>query len=259
MIRRAPDIPTPKQGAFHEAEAEEISLDILYEDDELMVINKAAGMVVHPAPGHYTGTLVSAVLHHLGIAGVTGDMRPGIVHRLDKGTTGVMVVTKNEISQRHLCNQFKNRKVGKFYQAIVFGSFKQKSGTINKAIGRDTIHRRKFSSKTRFARDAVTHYEVARQFNGLALVTVRLETGRTHQIRVHLSENHHPVAGDTVYGAKSFHSSIKDETVLAVLEEVQRPLLHAWRLSFLHPESGKKMTFEAPLPEDFRSVLGLLK
>lgn len=258
MIRRAPDIP--------KAEAEEIPLDILYEDDDLMVINKAAGMVVHPAPGHYRGTLVNAVLNHLNNTlsqpppltirggGAEGVLRPGIVHRLDKGTTGVMVVTKNETAQRHLCNQFKNRKVEKVYQAIVFGSFKQKSGTISKAIGRDTIHRRKFSSKTRFARDAITHYTVTKQFTGLALVAVKLETGRTHQIRVHFSENHHPVVGDTVYGAKSFLSSIKDEKIQAVLEGVERPLLHAWRLSFSHPTSGKKVAFEAPVPEDFQFV-----
>lgn len=267
MVRRAPEIP--------KAEAEEIPLDILYEDDSLMVINKAAGMVVHPAPGHYKGTLVSAVLHHL--AGgrqsappeppdvapsdgmnpilVRDNFRPGIVHRLDKGTTGLIIVAKTDVALRTLMSQFKDRKVDKTYQAIVFGSFKQKAGTIDKAIGRDTLHRRKFSSRTRFARNAVTHWEVVRAFTGLSLVKVGLETGRTHQIRVHLSENRHPIAGDTVYGAKSFISSIKKEETAALLEGLTRPMLHAWKISFRHPTSRELMTFEAPLPEDFKSVL----
>jgi len=247
MVRRAPEIP--------KAEAEDLPLDILYEDEDLMVINKAAGMVVHPAPGHFQGTLVSAVLHHLGRAAAEGEDRPGIVHRLDKGTTGVMVVAKNPAVQRQLASQFKDRRVEKFYQALVFGTFKQRRGTIDKAIGRDTIHRRKFSSKTRHARAAVTHYEITRSFENLSLLTVGLETGRTHQIRVHLSESHHPIVGDTVYGAKGFLSSIRDEGLRTALEAVERPLLHAWRLSFLHPRKKEWLSFEAPLPRDFQDVV----
>lgn len=270
MVRRAPEIP--------KAQAEEIPLDILYEDDDLLVINKAAGMVVHPAPGHFTGTLVSAVLHHLagGCQGappeppsaarsdevnsiLTRDsFRPGIVHRLDKGTTGVMIVAKTDIAQRHLMNQFKDRRVEKTYQALVFGAFKQKAGTIDKPIGRDTQHRRKFSSRTRFARHAVTHWQVVRAGEGVTLLKIGLETGRTHQIRVHLSENHHPIVGDTAYGAKSFLSSIKNGELLKQLEALDRPLLHAWKLSFKHPSTGVALSFEAPLPEDFRSVLTLI-
>jgi 23S rRNA pseudouridine1911/1915/1917 synthase len=251
MIRRAPEIP--------KAEAEEIPLDILYEDEDLLVLNKAAGMVVHPAPGHYKGTMVSAILHHLGRRGATGDLRPGIVHRLDKGTTGVMVVAKSELVQRKLAQQFKDRKIEKTYQALVFGAFKQKAGTIDVPIGRDTIHRKKFSSRTKFARSAVTHWKVARAFPGLTLLEIALETGRTHQIRVHLSETRHPIAGDSAYGAKSHISSIKDEAVRETLERLERPLLHAWRLSFRHPSTGAKVEFEAPLPEDFDSVLKSLK
>jgi 23S rRNA pseudouridine1911/1915/1917 synthase len=256
MIRRAPEIP--------KAEAEEIPLDILYEDDDLLVLNKAAGMVVHPAPGHYSGTLVNAILHHLGgpgTSGPAGDARPlraGVVHRLDKGTTGVMVVAKNELVQRKLAQQFKDRKVEKTYQALVFGAFKQKAGTIDVPIGRDTIHRKKFSSRTKFARSAVTHWKVARAFPGLTLLEIALETGRTHQIRVHLSETRHPIVGDSAYGAKSHISSIKDEAVQETLERVERPLLHAWRLSFSHPTTGIRVAFEAPLPDDFRSVIGSL-
>lgn len=257
MVRRAPEIP--------KAEPEEIPLDILYEDEDLMIINKAAGMVVHPAPGNYKGTLVSAILHHLGRPGTSipeGDARPlraGIVHRLDKGTSGIMVVAKNDLAQRRLSQQFKDRKVEKVYQALVFGSFKQKSGTIDLAIGRDTQHRRKFSSRSRHTRSAVTHWEVARAFAGFTLLRIRLETGRTHQIRVHLSETRHPVVGDTTYGAKSYLSSVKDESLRERLEGLGRPMLHAWRLGFRHPTSGEEMSFEAPLPPDLRSVLEFLK
>jgi 23S rRNA pseudouridine1911/1915/1917 synthase len=254
MVRRAPEIP--------KAEAEEIPLDILYEDDDLLVINKAVGMVVHPAPGHYNGTLVNAILHHLGGSpvGATGrsPLRPGIVHRLDKGTSGVMVVAKNDVVQRRLAQQFKDRKVEKIYQALVFGGFKQKAGTIDRAIGRDTVHRRKFSSRTKFARSAVTHWETARSYEGVTLLKIRLETGRTHQIRVHLSEAHHPIVGDAAYGAKSHLSSIKNESVRELLEGLNRPMLHAWRLSFQHPSTGKLLSFEAPLPEDFQAVLKYL-
>ncbi len=266
MVRRAPEIP--------KAEAEEIPLEILYEDDDLMVVNKAAGMVVHPAPGNYKGTLVSAILYHLGISptppltlrggecvpplnvrGGQEGIRPGIVHRLDKGTSGVIVVAKNELMQRKLSQQFKDRKVEKTYQALVFGTFKQKKGTIDLAIGRDTLHRRKFSSKTKHARNAVTHWEVARAFDRLTLLKLGLETGRTHQIRVHLSESHHPIVGDTVYGAKSFLSSLKAESVVDLLTSVDRPLLHAWRLAFHHPKTAEWMSFEAPLPQDFQDVI----
>jgi 23S rRNA pseudouridine1911/1915/1917 synthase len=230
-----------------------------------LVLNKAAGMVVHPAPGHYKGTLVSAVLYHLDRPGTSipeGDARPlraGVVHRLDKGTTGVMVVAKTDAIHRNLSQQFKDRKVEKIYQALVFGTFKQKAGTIDLAIGRDAQHRRKFSSRTRYARDAVTHWEVARSFEKLTQLRIKLETGRTHQIRVHFSESHHPIAGDTVYGAKSYLSSIKDESIHALLEGLERPLLHAWRLSFRHPKTGENLRFEAPLPEDFLSVVECLK
>ncbi len=277
MVRRAPEIP--------KAEPEEIPLTILYEDDSFMVINKPVGMVVHPAPGHYQGTLVSAVLHHLNSSppykGGGGGrsslgplpnpllckereqgLRPGIVHRLDKGTSGVMVVAKTETALRHLAGQFKNRTVEKVYQALVFGAFKQKKGSISLAIGRDSQHRRKFSSKTRYSREAVTEYALKKQWSGegagLSLLELRPKTGRTHQIRVHLSENHHPIVGDTLYGAKSYLSSIKNEELRQVLEQVQRPLLHAESLQIHHPETGKRLEFSAALPEDFQEVLKVI-
>jgi 23S rRNA pseudouridine1911/1915/1917 synthase len=170
-----------------------------------------------------------------------------------------MVVAKTDAAQKSLMRQFKDRKVEKTYQALVFGAFKQKKGTIDVPIGRDTIHRKKFSSRTKFARHAVTHWKVARTFTGLTLLEIALETGRTHQIRVHFSELHHPIVGDTTYGAKSHLSSIKDPAVLEILEQVARPLLHAWKLSFRHPKNEERRTFEAPLPEDFRSVIGSLR
>ncbi len=248
MARRAPELP--------EAGPEDIPLDILYEDRDIIVINKPAGMVAHPAPGNVHGTLVNALLHHVtDLAGIGGELRPGIVHRLDKGTTGVMIVAKNDQAHRELSRQFKQRIVKKVYRALVFGNFPQKKGTIALPIGRDTAHRRKFSSQSRKTREAVTHYEVEKQYENLALLKVGLETGRTHQIRVHLSEKHHPIVGDTLYGARSFISMVKNETLRHRLEELGRPLLHAAELRVLHPASKKEVEFTAPLPKDFQSVL----
>lgn len=266
MVRRAPEIPR--------AEPEAIPLKILFEDEELLVIDKQAGIVVHPAPGHYRGTLVSAVLHHLNNTplppltvrggGREGVLRPGIVHRLDKGTSGIMIIAKTDSAHQNLSNQFKGRKVHKTYMALVFGKFERDSGIISRPIGRDALHRRKFSSKTKHAREAVTRYEVIRKFGtgggkeGLALVKLHPETGRTHQIRVHLSELRHPIVGDTLYGAKSFLSSVEDPVLREALEGVERPLLHALRLEWIHPKTAEKMGFEAPLPEDFQEILDRL-
>jgi 23S rRNA pseudouridine1911/1915/1917 synthase len=248
MIRRAPEIP--------KAEAEAIPLNILYEDEDILVINKEAGMVVHPAPGNARGTIVNAILHHLGVGVVREPpLRPGIVHRLDKGTSGVMVVAKNDSAHKDLSLQFKNRRVEKIYQALVFGKFPHKEGTISRPIGRDATHRRKFSSKTRHAREAVTHFEIIKQYEGTALLRLKPETGRTHQIRVHLSEFHHPIVGDTMYGAKSFLSSIKEERVLELLAAAARPLLHAYELRLTHPRTRERIGFVAPLPTDFKGIL----
>lgn len=251
MRRRAPEIP--------EAVPEEIPLQILHEDSDIIVIDKKAGMVVHPAPGHFNGTLVHALLHHCkDLAGIGGELRPGIVHRLDKGTSGVMVIAKNEMALKDLAKQFKNRTVKKVYQTLAFGLFPKKTGTISSAIGRDSVHRRKFSSKTRRGRDAVTHYEVLKQFEGVAHLKINLETGRTHQIRVHLSENHHPILGDILYGAKSFLSMVKDETLRSELEVLERPLLHAAELKLQHPKTKETMEFKTKLPDDMQKLLGML-
>lgn len=254
MVRRAPEIP--------KAVPEELPLSILYEDKDILAINKAAGMVVHPAPGHFNGTMVNAVLYHVGAQliappqGTGGVLRPGIVHRLDKGTSGVIVVAKNDEAHRHLSRQFKDRVVEKVYQALVFGKFPQRTGLISSPIGRDNLHRRKFSSKTRHAREAETYFTVKKEYAGLTLLELRPKTGRTHQIRVHLSEAHHPIVGDTLYGAKSFLSSVRSELLREKLLQVDRPLLHAAQLKISHPRSGQPLCFEAPLPPDFQSILG---
>ncbi|MBI2981210.1 MAG: RluA family pseudouridine synthase, partial [Deltaproteobacteria bacterium] len=250
--RRSP--PRPNSGP------EEIPLDILYEDEAILVLNKPAGMVVHPAAGNYSGTLVNALLYHfdsmragparLAFAPAKRADRPGIVHRLDKGTSGVMVVAKTDLALRNLMNQFKRREVEKTYLALVFGRFQKKEGMIDFAIGRDLVHRRKFSSKSRFKREAVTHYRVKEEYPGLTLLEVYPKTGRTHQIRVHLSEAGHPIVGDTHYGAKSFLSSVKDEVVRGALEGLIRPFLHAASLKFSHPETRDPLNFSAPLAED---------
>ncbi|QQR80637.1 MAG: RluA family pseudouridine synthase [Deltaproteobacteria bacterium] len=286
LVRRGPEIP--------KATPENIPLNILYEDDDLIVINKAAGMVVHPAPGHFHGTLVHALLHHFGAplpilnelevntmdAGVSVEdsedeeelredaedsetldyppdetFRPGIVHRLDKGTSGVMVSSKNDWIHHRLSNQFRDHTVEKIYETLVFGKLTPKKATISQAIGRDTQHRRKFSSKTNKSREAVTHYEVVKQYENIAHVRVKIDTGRTHQIRVHLSEKNHPILGDTLYGAKSFISMIKDEVLHQKIEEGTRPILHAKKLSFTHPRTQERMTYETNLPEDFLEII----
>lgn len=271
LVRRGPEIP--------KATPENIPLNILYEDDDLIVINKAAGMVVHPAPGHFHGTLVHALMHHFKIpldppfskgededddsleippfekGGAGGIFRPGIVHRLDKGTSGVMVASKNDWIHHRLSNQFKDHTVEKIYETLVFGKLTPKKATISQAIGRDTQHRRKFSSKTNKSREAVTHYEVVKQYENIAHVRVKIDTGRTHQIRVHLSEKNHPILGDTLYGAKSFISMIKDEVLHQKIEEGTRPILHAKKLSFTHPRTQERMTYETNLPEDFLEII----
>lgn len=251
LLRRGPELP--------EAIPQEIPLVILYEDSDIVVINKAAGMCVHPAPGNVQGTLVNALLHYVkDLSGIGGEKRPGIVHRLDKGTSGVMVVAKHDQSHRELSRQFKDREVSKVYEALAFGLFKPKKATVRSVIGRDEVHRRKFSTRTRHGREAVTHYEVVQQMEGWAHLRIQIETGRTHQIRVHLSENHHPIMGDTLYGAKSFLSMITSETFRNYLENISRPLLHAKELSFTHPMSKKKMHFVTPLPDDFLNALSAI-
>lgn len=234
-----------------DAAPEDIPLDILFEDDQVIVVNKAAGMVVHPAAGHATGTLVNALLHHVrDLGGIGGTLRPGIVHRLDKGTSGVMVVAKTEAAQVELARQFHDREVEKEYVALVWGLV-HNGRRIEAPIGRDPHARQKMTTRARRSRAAVTRVTWALHLPGVSLIRVTIHTGRTHQIRVHLSSIGHAVCGDATYGGIPRRIAPH----LKALSSLQRPFLHAERLVFTHPTEGRRMEFEAPLPEDLHTVL----
>jgi 23S rRNA pseudouridine1911/1915/1917 synthase len=245
-----------------EAQPEAILLRVLYEDGHLIVIDKPAGMVVHPAPGHQGGTLVNALLHHCqDLAGIGGELRPGIVHRLDKDTSGVMVAAKDDLTLNALARQFKAHSINRRYLALVHGLVAADRGTVDKPIGRHTTERKKMSGKTRSGRRAVTHWRVLRRFDRdrLTLVELTLETGRTHQIRVHFSEMNHPVVGDPVYGSSGRAQAQDDPDLRQRLLSLHRQALHARVLGFLHPASGTYMEFESPVPEDLREILDYLE
>ncbi len=242
------DLPEPVAA---EAFAEDIPLDVLFEDPQLIVVNKAAGMVVHPAAGHATGTLVNALLHHVqDLSGVGGTMRPGIVHRLDKGTSGVMVVAKNDTAHAELARQFHDREVEKEYVALVWGLV-QNGRRIEAPIGRDPNSRQKMTTRARRARSAVTRVTWALHLPGVSLIRVAIHTGRTHQIRVHLSSIGHAICGDATYGG----IPRRIPPHLKALSSLQRPFLHSERIVFTHPTEHRRMEFEAPLPEDLNHVL----
>ena len=244
--------------------AEAIPLDILYEDEDLVVVNKPAGMVVHPAAGHADGTLVNAILAHCPNLNIGGVERPGIVHRLDSDTSGVILVAKNDAAMRDLQAQFKSRRVHKTYLALVEGHVKPPRGKIDAAIGRDPKHRQKMAILTRGkAREAVTVYRTLASFDsaslrsgGYTLVQAEPQTGRTHQIRVHLAFLGFPVAADAVYGSKTPHST---EGKGRSLPGLTRQFLHAWKIAFRLPGDGREVSFTAPLPEDLRQTLDLMK
>lgn len=224
---------------------QDIPLDILFEDDDIIVLNKPAGLVVHPALGHTQDTLVNALLHHVPNIAALHPERPGIVHRLDRDTSGVMVVAKNEASLANLQAQFKARTVEKIYLTLVHGLPKSPKGIIDVPLGRDPHHRQKFAARAD-GKPARTHYAVIETFEGFSLLSVKLETGRTHQIRVHLAWLEHPVVGDTVYGYKKNRLRAK------------RQFLHASQLSFSHPRTGEKLAFKAPLHADLQEILDSL-
>lgn len=231
--------------------AEALPLRILHEDADLVVLDKPAGMVVHPAAGHESGTLVNALLHHINdLSGVGGELRPGIVHRLDRGTSGVMVVAKNDRAHQELSRQFHDREVEKEYVALVWGIV-QAGRRIDASIGRDPNDRQKMSTRARRARSAVTRVTFARHLNGVSLLKVAIATGRTHQIRVHLSAIGHPIVGDPVYGGVHRRVSANLRAVM----RLERPFLHAARLSFTHPADGRRVEFESPLPPDLEAVI----
>jgi len=235
--------------------AEALPLVFLHEDADLVVVDKPAGMVVHPAAGHSSGTLVNALLHHLtDLSGVGGEERPGIVHRLDRGTSGVMVVAKHDRSHAELARQFHDREVEKAYVALVWGVV-QAGRRIDLPIGRDPANRQKMSARARRARSAVTRVTRAEHLRGVSLVEVAIATGRTHQIRVHLSAIGHPIVGDATYGG--VHRRVPPH--LKPLARLARPFLHAARLTFTHPADGRRLTFESPLPGDLQAVLDELR
>jgi 23S rRNA pseudouridine1911/1915/1917 synthase len=233
------------------AVAEDLPLTVLYEDADVIVLDKPAGMVVHPAAGHERGTLVNALLHHVDdLSGIGGELRPGIVHRLDRGTSGVMVVAKHDAAHQELARQFHDREVEKEYIALVWGVV-QAGRRIDESIGRDPSNRQKMSTRARRARSAVTRVTKAEHLKGVSLLHVAIATGRTHQIRVHLSAIGHPVVGDQTYGG--VHRRVAND--VRAVQRLERPFLHATRLVFTHPSEGRKMEFEVPLPSDLQDVL----
>lgn len=241
----------PEASSELEIVPEAIPLDILHEDADVLLINKAAGMVVHPAPGHATGTLVNALLHHAPELARFGSARPGIIHRLDKDTSGVMVIAKSERALETLAEQWQDRSVQKHYVALVAGVVEEDSATIDAPIGRNTVNRQQMAT-SRTGREAITHFSVLERFPDCTLLDVRIETGRTHQIRVHLNFIGYPVIGDPLYGNKV---SARIATRLGL----DRQFLHATSLGFHSPESDQQVRYEAPLPGELQEALGLLR
>ncbi|HPA13971.1 MAG TPA: RluA family pseudouridine synthase [Desulfobacterales bacterium] len=251
-------IPAPESIQY---EPEAIPIDLLYVDNDLIVINKQPGLVVHPAAGHYNGTLVNALLYHFPeLQGIGGKVRPGIVHRLDKDTSGTMVVAKNDLSHNFLSLQFKSRKVKKEYLALVHGEISDDSGEISLPIGRHPMDRKKMSTISRRSRQAFTFWQVQERFFYITLLKLNLMTGRTHQIRVHCSAINHPILGDPVYSSRK-----KERDIVLKLgcsesaSSISRQMLHAWRISFTHPVTGKIMSFESPIPPDMQGLINELR
>ena len=234
-------LPEPRE---YEVSAEDIPLDIVYEDEHLLVVNKPKGMVVHPAAGNYDGTLVNALMYHCGdsLSGINGVMRPGIVHRIDKNTSGLLMVAKNDFAHNSLAHQIKEHSFTREYAAVVYGNVKSDSGTVNAPIDRHP-KKRKQMAVVDGGRKAITHYEVVERLNGFTYLKLKLETGRTHQIRVHMAYLGHPVAGDDVYGPKK------------VITLLDGQCLHAKKVGFVHPVSEKYMEFESDLPDYFTKFL----
>ncbi len=227
--------------------AVEMDLDIVYEDQDIIVINKNADRVVHPAPGHYDDTIVNALLAHVkNLSAINGVKRPGIVHRLDKDTSGLLIVAKNDNSHKKLAQQFKNRTVDKYYYALVEGNLAYEKGKIDAPIGRDPNNRKKMAVRKRRSKKAISRFKIIEEFKSHTLVEVKIETGRTHQIRVHFSYLGHPVVGDKKYGSKN-------------ILKAKRQLLHAKKLVIKHPSTGKEIVFESELKEDFKEILNNLR
>lgn len=223
---------------------EDIPLDIVYEDDDVLVVNKPKGMVVHPAAGNYTGTLVNAILYHCkNLSSINGVIRPGIVHRIDKDTSGLLMIAKNDTAHRSLAEQLSSHSITRAYRAVVYHNFQEDTGTVNAPIGRDPKNRLKMAVTQLNSKEAVTHYRVLQRFGNFTYIECRLETGRTHQIRVHMAHTNHPLLGDAVYGPKKKTMGVETQ------------VLHAKLLGFRHPRTGAYMEFDSPLPEEFTAIL----
>lgn len=241
------EIPEPE---VLDVQPENIPLDIVYEDTDILIINKPKGMVVHPAAGHYSGTLVNAILYHCqdDLSTINGFLRPGIVHRIDMDTTGLLVICKNNMAHQSLAEQLKVHSITRKYTAIVYDNIPEDNGTIHKTIGRHPVDRKKQAVNVRNGRDAITHYRVLERFGGkYTMVECQLETGRTHQIRVHMASIHHPLLGDTVYGPSKDPFHLQGQT------------LHAGVLGFIHPRTGKYVEFHSELPEYFQNLILMLR
>ncbi len=251
------EIPSPDPV---ECRPEAIPLSIIYEDGDVIVLNKPPGLVVHPGAGHKSRTLVNALLfHYPRLSGIGDENRPGIVHRLDKETSGSMVVAKNVLAYKSLSRQFKMREVHKVYLALVYGAVRQPEGVISLPIGRHPTDRKKMSIRSRRSRPTETHWKVKEAFSGVTLLEIDLKTGRTHQVRVHCATLGHPVVGDSTYGKKRRQNAVLARPTQEVLAIVGRQMLHAWQLSFYHPQTRELMRFESPLAEDMASVLDALR
>lgn len=229
-------------------EPQDIPLDVVYEDQDVIVVNKPVGLVVHPAPGHPDGTLVNALLHHCGdsLSGIGGEKRPGIVHRIDKDTSGLIIAAKNDFAHQFLSAQLSDHTLGREYEAVVHGGFRNDAGTVDAPIGRHPVDRKRMAVTPKNSKPAVTHYEVIARYRGYTRILCRLETGRTHQIRVHMASIGHPLLGDGVYGAPCPEKGLEGQC------------LHARRLKFIHPRTGQLVRLEAPLPEYFTQVISRL-
>lgn len=238
-------VPEP---AACEIVPEEIPLSVVYEDGDLLVVDKPKGLVVHPAAGHYQGTLVNALLFHCGesLSGINGVLRPGIVHRIDKDTSGLLIVAKNDLAHQGLAEQIKVHSFTRLYEAVICGHLKQETGTVEAPIGRHPVHRKKMAVTPQNSKPATTHYRVLAEYPGFSHVQLKLETGRTHQIRVHMSYLGHPVAGDTVYGAKAQPA-------------FEGQCLHARTIGFIHPRTGEYLEFTSSLPQYFKDFLRGIK
>lgn len=239
---------TPEEPAPIDAVPQDIPLDVVYEDDDVIVVNKPSGLVVHPAPGHPDGTLVNALLYHCGdsLSGVGGERRPGIVHRIDKDTSGLLVAAKNDFAHLALSAQLADHTMARTYEAVVCGNLREDSGTVDAPIGRHPTDRKRMAVTQKNARRAVTHWSVIARYNGYTHIRCELETGRTHQIRVHMAHIGHPLLGDLVYGHKRPEKGLSGQC------------LHARALRFLHPRTGELVTFTCPLPDYFQDVLARL-